>query len=217
MKKPSHKHFTAALGLLATFALWTSAIRLIDVGNIGPQGSAVGFSTVNRFVHDITGVHMQLYTITDWLGLVPILFALGFAVFGLVQWIRRKSLRKIDRSILILGGFYLAVMSVYVFFEHFVVNYRPVLIEGVAESSYPSSTTVLVMCVMPTAVLQFRNRINSPTLRQIISFVLHAFTAFMVIGRLISGVHWFTDIVGGVLVSAGLVMLYYAFSNPAEP
>ena len=35
-----------------------------------------------------------------------------------------------------------------------------------------------------------------------------AFSAFMVIGRLISGVHWATDIIGSILLSAGLFMLY---------
>ena len=88
-----------------------------------------------------------------------------------------------------------------------------VLIEGFLEASYPSSTTLLVMCVMPTAVMQFNNRIKNGILRNIISVTIIAFVAFMVIGRLISGVHWFTDIVGGSLLSAGLVMMYYAVSS----
>jgi undecaprenyl-diphosphatase len=170
----------------------------------------VGFATWNRFVHDLTGVHMPLYTVTDWLGLVPFVFVLGFAVLGLVQWIKRKSILKVDGSILALGGFYVAVMAAYVFFEIFVVNYRPVLIEGVLEASYPSSTTMLVMCVMPTAGMQFHRRIKNRALRHVVSFTLIAFAAFMVIGRLISGVHWFTDIIGGTLLSTGLVMLYHA-------
>ena len=73
---------------------------------------------------------MWLYTVTDWLGLVPIAFCLGFAIFGLAQWIKRKSLLKVDLSILALGGFYLLVMATYVLFEYVVINYRPVLIYG---------------------------------------------------------------------------------------
>ena len=205
MKK---RNFCIALGLLAAFALWTIAIRFIDVQPIGPQGSTVGFATLNSIIHTRTGVHMQLYTITDWLGLVPVAFGFGFALLGLAQWIKRKSLLKVDRSILVLGGFYIATMVAYLVFESFVINYRPVLIAGNLEASYPSSTTLLVLCVMPTAMMQLRGRINNRVLRGGVSIAIASFIVFMVAGRLVSGVHWLTDIIGGILLSAGLVMIY---------
>ena len=207
MKK---RNICIALGLLAAFALWTIAISLIDVQAIGPQGSTVGFATLNSMVHMLTGVHMQLYTITDWLGLVPVAFGFGFALLGLAQWIKRKSILKVDRSILILGAFYIVTLTAYLFFESYVINYRPVLIAGFLEASYPSSTTLLVLCVMPTAMIQLRDRIKQPMFRKCVSIVITAFIAFMVIGRLISGVHWLTDIIGGILLSAGLVAMYDA-------
>ena len=205
MKK---RNICIALGLLAAFALWTIAIRFIDVQPIGPQGSTVGFATLNSIIHTRTGVHMQLYTITDWLGLVPVAFGFGFAMLGLAQWIKRKSLLKVDRSILILGGFYIATMAAYLVFESFVINYRPVLIAGNLEASYPSSTTLLVLCVMPTAMMQLRGRINNRVLRGGVSIAIASFIVFMVAGRLVSGVHWLTDIIGGILLSAGLVTMY---------
>ena len=205
MKK---RNICIALGLLAAFVLWTVAIRLIDVQAIGPQGSTVGFATLNGFVHDFTGVHMQLYTITDWLGLIPVAFGFGFALLGFAQRIKRKSILKVDRSILILGGFYIVTLAAYLFFESYVINYRPVLIEGYLEASYPSSTTLLVLCVMPTAMMQLRSRIKQPMFRKCVSIAITTFIAFMVIGRLISGVHWLTDIIGGILLSAGLIMIY---------
>ena len=205
MKK---RNFCIALGLLAAFALWTIAIRFIDVQPIGPQGSTVGFATLNSIIHTRTGVHMQLYTITDWLGLVPVAFGFGFAMLGLAQWIKRKSLLKVDRSILILGGFYIATMAAYLVFESIVINYRPVLIAGNLEASYPSSTTLLVLCVMPTAMMQLRGRINNRVLRGGVSIAIASFIVFMVAGRLVSGVHWLTDIIGGILLSAGLVTMY---------
>lgn len=113
-----------------------------------------------------------------------------------------------DTDILVLGGFYILVMAAYVFFEIVVINYRPVLIQGYLEASYPSSTTMLVMCVMPTAVMQFQSRMKNETLKKTVTIVLIAFTVFMVVGRLLSGVHWITDIIGGALLSAGLVMVY---------
>ncbi len=196
--------------MLLAFLLWTVAIQFVDVQAIGPQESSVGFATINQFVHNLTGVHMSLYTITDWLGLVPLMFVMGFGTLGLIQWIKRKHLLKVDHSILVLGGFYIVVMAVYVLFEMLVINYRPVLIDGILEDSYPSSTTMLVMCVMPTAIMQLNARIKNDVLKRFVASAIIAFIVFMVIGRLVSGVHWFTDIIGGALLSAGLVLMYLA-------
>ena len=213
MKKRNLRNIGVTIGLFASFILWTVAITILDVHAIGPNDSLVGFATFNGLFHKLTGVHMEIYTITDWLGLIPLCFALGFAILGLVQLIQRKSFLKVDYSILVLGGFYILVIASYLFFEKFVINYRPVLIEGNLEASYPSSTTLLVLCIMPTAMMQLNTRIRNNTTKKVILSLLAIFTAFMVIGRLISGVHWFTDIIGGVLLSSGLVMLYYSVSN----
>ena len=199
--------------LLAAFVLWTVLIRFVDVQAIGPEGSSVGFATLNGFVHELTGVNLLLYTVTDWLGLVPIAVAFGFAILGLVQLIKRKSLWKVDHNILALGVFYIVVMAAYILFEMVVINYRPTLIDDYLEASYPSSTTMLVMCVMPTAAMQLNVRIKNTVFRWCAIITIVAFTAFMVIGRLISGVHWITDIIGGALLSTALVLIYYAISN----
>lgn len=211
MKKEIQKYFYIAASLLITFLLWTIAVCFVDVKMIGPQDSSVGFASINLFIHDMTGVHMLLYTITDWLGLVPLGFGIGFSILGLTQWIKRKSFAKVDRNILLLGGFYIVVIIIYIFFERVIVNYRPVLINGILEASYPSSTTMLVMCMMPTAIMQFNSRIKNIPIRKCLSCLISIFTIFMVVGRLISGVHWFSDIIGSGLLSTGLVMLYYSF------
>ena len=213
MKKKNKKALVWGACLLVAFVLWTVLIRFVDVRAIGPEGSSVGFATLNGFVHELTGVNWFLYTVTDWLGLVPIGVAFGFAVLGLVQWIKRKSLLKVDRSILVLGGFYIVVMAVYILFEMVVINYRPTLIDGYLEASYPSSTTMLVMCVMPTAMMQFRTRIKNKAFSRCVMVAIATFVAFMVIGRLVSGVHWITDIIGGALFSAAIVLMYHAVSN----
>lgn len=210
MKKENKKRFLLPASILIAFVLWTLAISFIDVRAIGPNGSSVGFATVNRFVHELLGVHMTLYVITDWLSILPLCFILGFAVLGLVQWIKRRRILAVDLSILALGVFYIVVLALYLFFETVVINYRPVLIDGYLEASYPSSTTMLVLCVMPTAIMQLKSRIKNRVLARLVLALIIGFTAFMVIGRLVSGVHWFTDIIGGALLSSGLVMTYYS-------
>ena len=213
MEKKNSRLFWVGVGLLAVFVLWTVLIRFVDVEAIGPRQSSVGFATLNGYIHNLTGVNMSLYIITDWLGLVPIGVAFGFAVLGIVQCIKRKSLLKVDRSILTLGGFYIVVMAVYILFEIVVINYRPTLIDGYLEASYPSSTTILVMCVMPTAMMQLRTRIKNDLFRRCVMLSITVFITFMVIGRLVSGVHWITDIIGGALLSTAIVLMYYSIGN----
>jgi undecaprenyl-diphosphatase len=213
MEKKSKTMLVLGASLLAMFVLWTVLVRFVDVRAIGPEDSSVGFATLNGFVHALTGVNWFLYTVTDWLGLVPIAVALGFAILGLAQLIKRKSLWKVDYSILALGVFYIVVMAVYIFFEMVVINYRPTRIEGYLEASYPSSTTMLVMCVMPTAAMQLNVRLKNTVLKRCAIIAIVTFTTFMVLGRLISGVHWITDIIGGALFSAGLVMTYDSIVN----
>ena len=211
MKKKKIWLFAFGGGLLLAFVLWTVLVKLVDVQAIGPEGSAVGFATVNGYIHELVGVNWTLYTVTDWLGLVPFAVAFGFAVLGLVQWVKRRNVLKVDRSILVLGGFYVAVIAFYLFFEVVSINFRPVLVDGVLETSYPSSTTMLVMCVMPTAIMQLHSRIKIKWMRIAVSANIVAFIIFMVAGRLFSGVHWFSDIIGGAILSAALVSLYCAF------
>ena len=210
LKREIRKKFAPAAAMLAAFVLWTLAVRNLDVSPIGPEGSSVGFAAINGYFHRLTGAHMGLYILTDQLSLIPLGCILGFALLGLTQWVRRRALRKVDFSIFVLGGFYVLVLGAFVLFEIFPVNYRPVLIEGVLEASYPSSTTLLVMCVMPTAAMQLRGRIPNPALRKSVCVAITVFSLFMVAGRLVSGVHWLTDIIGGGLLSAGLALLYRA-------
>ena len=204
------KALWAGIGLILLFILWTALVRLVDVQAVGPRGSSVGFAAWNSRFHAFTGVHMALYTVTDWLGLVPILICGCFGIIGLNQWIRRKRFFRVDPDILLLGAYYLLVIAGYLVFEMVPVNYRPVLIDGYLEASYPSSTTLLVLSVMPTLALQAGRRSRSRTARCLAGWFSALFSAFMVTGRLVSGVHWATDIIGSVFLSAGLFLLYCA-------
>jgi len=190
------------------FAIWTVLIQIVDVQPIGVNGTDIGFAIVNCWFHRLTGVHMAVYVLTDWLGLVPVFVCILFGGIGLVQMIRRRSLCKVDYDIILLGGYYIIVIAGYLFFEMIPINYRPILIEGRMEASYPSSTTLLVLNVMPTLIFQANYRLKNKRLKKSILLLTVVFIGFMVIGRLICGVHWLTDIVGSVLLSAGLFYTY---------
>ena len=210
MKTREKRRLTAGLLLMASFILWTILVQTVDVQAIGQNGTTVGFASLNRRFHQMTGVHMTLYHITDWLGLIPAIVCLCFGGLGLHQWICRKSLRKVDADLFLLGAYYVIVIAGYLVFEMVPVNYRPILIEGRMEASYPSSTTLLVLSVMPTLSFQASRRLRLTWAKQAISVSARAFSLFMVIGRTVSGVHWITDIAGAVLFSAGLFCIYQA-------
>lgn len=208
MKTNEKKTLITGIILILAFAIWTMLIQLIDVQAVGLNNTNVGFATLNTWFHSLTGANMTLYTITDWLGLVPVFVGMCFGFLGLVQLIKRKNLLKVDFDIIILGVYYVIVVLCYLIFEMIPINYRPVFINGFMEASYPSSTTLLVLGVMPTLVFQAKRRIKSNKIKKIICVITILFSAFMVVGRLVSGVHWITDIVGSVLLSMGLFYFY---------
>ena len=208
MKQNKKKHLWTGIWFLLTFLLWTAMIRCVDVQAVGPNGTKVGIAAFNLWFHHLTGVHMTIYTITDWLGLVPIVICLCFGAVGAIQMFRRRSLFRVDPDIILLGLYYILVILAYLVFEMVPVGYRPILINGILEASYPSSTTLLVLSVMPTLKFQLDRRTEKPLIRKVTSLFVIAFSTFMVIGRSIAGVHWVTDILGAVFLSAGLFMLY---------
>ena len=208
--KQGKRQLCAGLSLLMMFGIWTVLIRTVDVQAAGETGTEIGFAACNIWFHELTGVHMGLYTATDWLGLVPVCVCLLFGALGFIQLVRRRSLLKVDTDIILLGLYYVLVVGCYLVFEMYPVNYRPILIEGRMEASYPSSTTLLVLSVMPTLVFQTERRLKSEGCKKTVALLTMAFSAAMVVGRLVSGVHWLTDIVGSVLLSGGLFCVYRA-------
>ncbi len=208
MKSKGH-FYLAALYAAAAIVLIV-LVRFVDVDSIGPEGTSIGLSHLNKFVFDLFGVNQVWYNITDWLGCVAVLTALMFAVIGLVQLIKRKSLLKVDMEILCLGGLYIVVIGLYVLFELAIVNYRPVIMPGAStpEASFPSSHTMLVCVIMGSAVILMDKYVKSKKLRTALKWVCWLIIVVTLSGRLISGVHWLTDILGGVLISTALLSLF---------
>ena len=206
-KKKRNFLITAILSLLAV--VFTILVRVVDVKQVGVNETSIGFATLNQFVFKTTGVNMIWYHITDWLGLVPIFMAMVYSLLGLVQLIKRKSLFKVDKGIIILGLFYIVVISLYIFFEKVIVNYRPILMNGFLEASYPSSHTLMAICLCGSSIIVNKKLFNNKVTNfiNILSLIIIFVT---VIGRLLSGVHWVTDIIGGIFISIALLMTLYS-------
>ncbi len=196
----------------ALFAGFTYLVMNYDVAAIGPAGTTVGFSGINETVHNMTGVNMLWYEITNYLGYFSIGVAAGFAFVGLVQMIKRRSLFKVDREIITLGVLFVAVIALYVLFEKVVINYRPIVMDGelMPEASYPSSHTMLVVVVMGAATMVVERCMKKGFGRTLMQIIFVAVLLATVCGRLYCGVHWFTDIIGGLLLSISLLEFYGA-------
>lgn len=202
------------VGAIISGALFAGLIVLLgryDVAAIGPAGTEVGFSHINKMVHDLTGVNMLWYDITDYIGYGAIAVCGMFAIAGFIQMIKRRSLLKVDREIWALGGLFIAVIGCYVLFEKYIVNYRPIIMPGetAPEASFPSSHTMLIMTVM-IAVMIVSDRYFGKGLGVLVRILCFLTVLFTVGGRLWCGVHWLTDIIGGILLSATLLFLFAA-------
>ena len=208
MEKLKRRYWLKGIVLLGLFVIWTILITKFDVVYNELTGTSIGFGTMNLKVHAWTGVNWILYHITDWLGLIPVLLCVVFGGLGLIQWIQRKGLRYVDQDLIWLGLYYVIVIILYLLFEMVPINYRPVLIEGRLEASYPSSTTLLSLCVMLSVMYQIHQRWKHKGLRYLGMGLSGMFMIFMIAGRILSGVHWITDIVGSILLGIGLFFIY---------
>ena len=194
--------------LIVLAIVFTIMVKTIDVKAIGANNTNIGFSGINIFIFNAFGVNMTLYHITDWLGFIPIIFALAYAITGIIQAIKRKSLLKVDKEIVFLGIFYIILVCLYIFFEKVIVNYRPILIDGFLEASYPSSHTLMAVCLCGSSII-INKALYNTKFSKIVNIASIVVMSIIVIGRLISGVHWFTDIIGGLIISAAMLMSLY--------
>jgi undecaprenyl-diphosphatase len=202
--KKGKSNFLVSTILILSAIVFTILVKVVDVQSVGINGTRIGLATINMFVFKSIGVNMEWYHITDWLGLVPIFIAIVYAIIGVIQLVKRKSLFKVDKEIIILGIFYIVVIAIYVLFEKVIINYRPILMNGYLEASYPSSHTLMAICLCGSSIIinkkLFKNRFS-----KFINIVSAIIILVTIIGRLISGVHWFTDIVGGIIISISLL------------
>ena len=192
------------------FGALICAVKFIDIQAIGPEGSQIGLASINGAIKNFFGFSEKIYDVTELLGLISLATAAGFAVFGLIQLIMRKSIKRVDGDLYLLAALYVAMAIFYVLFEVVVINHRPVILEGELEASFPSSHTLLSLCIMISAAHQFYHRLSSKLYKGIGLTVSVALATATTVLRLVSGVHWFTDIIGGILLSSALLFAYFA-------
>ena len=196
--------------LFLLFVLFTLIVKFVGLSSIGPGKSEVGLAFINEWFHNLFGFNNLFYKLSKYLGYLPFLFVLFYGCLGLKQLIDKKSLKKVDKKIIYLGCFYVLMGLFYIFFEKVIINYRPVLLEGDLEASYPSSHTILAVCICISSIMMNRYYLKKDLLKYV-NVSTAVLMLLIVVGRLFSGVHWLTDIVGGLLLSSALCYLFFTF------
>ena len=206
--------FIISFLIIILAVVYTFLVKKVDVKPVGVNNTDIGFASINKPISDTLGYNELLYKATEYLGYLPLLFAAGYALYGGFQLVKRKSIFKVDKEIIALGGFFVVILALYVFFEKFVVNYRPVLLDGgELEASYPSSHTLMSICFCMAMLLINIRLFKENNLFKYFNIFLMILMVVIVVGRFLSGVHWFTDILGGIFISAGLVMTFNTVLN----
>lgn len=210
MNKKKLKKFIVPVTLILGFVVFTILVLLVDKKAIGPQESVVGFAIINKWFADLIGSNMMLYKVADYLGYVAIGIAVFFFCVAVWQLFTRKSFKKVDWQIYALAGFYVMFALIYVMFEVVVVNTRPVLIEGVLEASYPSTHTLMALCLCISAIFMFNYLIRQNWLKKVLDVFCIVLCGAILICRILSGVHWLTDIIASIILAVGLLWLLFA-------
>ena len=196
-----------SITLFIIMTLFTALVCFYDVKPLGINKTDIGFSSLNTYIFNELGTNYLWYKLSEVLGIVALILVFIYGVIGTIDLIKKKNIFKVDKKIILLGIFYIIVFGLYIIFDKVIINYRPILVEGVLESSYPSSHTLLSIFVFGSSLLI--NKYLFPVKKiKIVNCILFAMMILTVIGRLLSGMHWFTDIVGGILIASFLLYVF---------
>lgn len=211
LKKGKHSQVTPSIApvavMLVLFVALIGCLMAVDRQPIAADGSLVGLGTLNNAFHELTGVSWTLYSATEVGGYVAIASMFVFFVIGVVELVRGHGFKGVDKAIYLIAAAYVIMLAAYIGFDKIALNYRPVLVDGVLEPSFPSSHTFLAVGTMGCAVVWAKERLGKGAVAAV-TIVCTLLGLFVVIGRLLSGVHWFTDILGGALLGFALVFAY---------
>lgn len=199
-EKRSRAVFLTALSMVFTLMVW-----LINVKPVGPRESSVGLAFLNEPVFKALGVSAKWYGLSEVLGYLALALAGMMGVIGLIQLIHRRKLLKVDPEILSLGILYGVTLLLYILFDKIAINYRPLVVDGLLESSYPSSHTMLSLVVFGSGLWMLKRYFYPGKLQRVLMICAGALLVLTVLARLLSGYHWLTDIIGGILMATMLL------------
>ena len=188
------------------------ALKMVDVQAAGPLDSQIGLAGINTRFRDLIGQNALMHVLADMLLYTSFAVVLCFGLDGLIQLISGRSLKNVDKGLLFLVPIYLLMAVFYVAFEKYIINYRPILEDGVLEASFPSSHVLMIVTILGTAALELKHLVGNRAGRGLLQFlcILGCIGGIAVVS--LHGRHWLTDVAGGVLCAGILISLYAYFT-----
>ena len=137
--------------------IYTVLVTFVDKQTIGPEGTSVGFSAINKVFLDLISYNPMWDKITDLMLMIAILTAVYFAATGFIQLLKEKRpLAEIDKDILIMGFLYVILVIMYVLFDKVPINYRPVILDEGLEPSYPSTHDLMTLAFFVFTIVNLK-------------------------------------------------------------
>lgn len=150
---------------------------------------------------------MNWARITDIILISSILSLSVFAILGLCQLFSRKSIKKVDRSLLAMFIPLILMAVAYFVFNHFLIwNVRP---NGSGEASFPSSHVMVVSTIFFCIALILPQYIHSKLACASLNLLMLLLIVFTAIGRVVSNMHWMSDVFGALAFSAIFAFVYF--------
>ena len=150
---------------------------------------------------------MQWSKITDIILIASVAVLAVFTILGLCQWIKRKSLKKVDKPLLsMLVPLILMAATYFIFDKFLILNTRP---NGSGEPSFPSTHTMVVATIFLCVALILPRYIKSKVAVITLDILMLALTILVCIGRVAANMHWISDVAGGLIFAVIFAVIYY--------
>lgn len=197
------------------FLVLTVSLLLVDVQSAGAQ--TVGWASLNFWWHDLISVQHGWHIVSNIVATVTLLALCAMVVWQFIIMLRGKSFRAFLKQWLAFDITVILLVLCYVLFQIVVVNYRPIMIDGMAEVSYPSSHILLFATLLPLIVCECWHNVPSKVWRRVIAVSALVLMVVGIVARALCGYHWLTDSVGALLLSAALVAWYKVMTQYKLP
>lgn len=192
--------------------IFTILVSFVDVKIFNVTNTKIGLYSLNKIflVNSINSNYINI--ISNGIFLICLLVIILMLLLITFEYFKTKKINKNNLNFFI--HFLIMVLIWIIFDKILIINYRPILINGNIEGSYPSTHVMVSTFVLLFLSDQLKKIFKNDKIFYIISIGLIIIQS---ISRILLTMHWFTDIIGGLLIGCLLFFTFlrgeYGFNN----